>query len=134
MESTGFFVPRRSSSRSFVLVLFGTVFFYYYKCRYVVKQFLAENDLSLPSLPDVRTMNLPKVRLPPRLAGLKSVKVRNMCSLDKLSRVNWPLSNISINNKLPNFKTSALATITRVGSGVTPENGPAMSAILSILK
>jgi heme/copper-type cytochrome/quinol oxidase subunit 3 len=53
------------ASLLFAVVMFGVVFLYYYRCRHMVKEFMDENDLSLPSLPALPKMpKLSKVTLP----------------------------------------------------------------------
>jgi len=71
--------------------MFGSVFIYYYKAREHVKSFMEERDLNLPSLP-----SLPKLKPPKRMRGL--------CKpLDKLGKLQWPLSSANLPSSLPSF-------------------------------
>ena len=74
-----------------VVFMFGSVFIYYYKAREHVKTFMEERDLNLPSLPA-----LPKLK--------PSKRMRGLCKpLDKLGKLQWPLSNVSLPSSLPSF-------------------------------
>ena len=68
--------------------MFGAVFIYYYKAREHVESFMQDRDLNLPSLP--------KLKPPKRMRGL--------CKpLDKLSKLQWPLSSANLPSSLPSF-------------------------------
>ena len=71
--------------------MFGSVFIYYYKAREHVKSFMEERDLNLPSLP-----SLPKLK--------PSQRMRGLCKpLDKLGKLQWPLSSANLPSSLPSF-------------------------------
>jgi len=86
------------------VLMFGAVFLYYYKMRSCVNRAMAERDLRIPSLPKV---TIPKLKT----LKQKSSQVKSFCKLDKLGKLNWPLSNISLSGSLPSFKTSPVLRV-----------------------
>jgi len=81
------------------VLMFGAIFLYYYKAKDCVKNVIKE-----------RGLNMPKVTVP-KFKALKPSRVKSFCKLDKLGRINWPLSNISLSEKLPSFKKSPVITL-----------------------
>jgi len=76
--------------------MFGSIFIYYYKAREPVKAFLREHEVNLPSMPAFPTV--------PHLPKLKAGKLRGLCKpLDKLGKMQWPLSSVSLPTSLPSF-------------------------------
>lgn len=69
-----------------LLLLVISVFLYCYRAKV--------RDYAEPFIPKV---TLPKVRKPSTMALLQS------CNLDKLSKINWPISHKSFSGKLPTF-------------------------------
>ena len=68
--------------------MFGAVFIYYYKAREHVKSFMKDRDLNLPSLPKLKP----------------SKRMRGLCKpLDKLGKLQWPLSTANLPSSLPSF-------------------------------
>eukprot|EP00090_Calanus_glacialis_P002597 TRINITY_DN11942_c0_g1_i3.p1 TRINITY_DN11942_c0_g1~~TRINITY_DN11942_c0_g1_i3.p1 ORF type:complete len:523 (+),score=102.89 TRINITY_DN11942_c0_g1_i3:95-1663(+) len=82
------------------VLMFGAIFLYYYKARDCVKTVMKERDLRTP-----------KVTFP-KLKALKPSRVKSFCKLDKLGKLNWPLSNISLSGKLPSFMNSPVIHLT----------------------
>lgn len=68
--------------------MFGAVFIYYYKAREHVESFMKDRDLNLPSLPKLKP----------------SKRMRGLCKpLDKLGKLQWPLSTANLPSSLPSF-------------------------------
>ena len=68
--------------------MFGAVFIYYYKAREHVESFMKDRDLNLPSLPKLKP----------------SKRMRGLCKpLDKLGKLQWPLSTANLHSSLPSF-------------------------------
>ena len=96
------------------LLLFCLVFVYYYKARDQVHRLVrTKGGLKMPQLP-----SLPR-RMTGGSAGSVGGKVRGLCNLDnKLDRLTWPLSGISLGDKLPAFmknNSSGVKTVTAAG-------------------
>ena len=61
--------------------------------------------LSMPSMPSIPSLpNKPKFLRWPNLSKINGQKLRGLCKLNKLEKLNWPLSNISLADKLPSFR------------------------------
>ena len=85
------------------VLMFGAIFLYYYKVRTPVKNLIKERNLKMPSLPKVTI---------PTLKALKPSRDKSFCKLDKLRKLNWPLSNITLSGHLPTFKRSPVIKLT----------------------
>ncbi|XP_023332921.1 uncharacterized protein LOC111704804 [Eurytemora carolleeae] len=107
-------------------IMFCAVFFYYYKAKSYLTEFIEDKGLEIPGLPKLKKMpsmpsmssmpgmpsmpripNKPKFLRWPKISEINGQKLRGLCKLDTFDKLNWPLSNISLGDKLPSFKQSA---------------------------